>query len=276
MLPTVEQICDLFFAHNEKALVKIAEEGRFDFSIISPEKKDKNRSFIHIAILSNMTKLVKTLFNSGHYDVNKRDSQGYSYLSAAVLKGNYDLVDFFMDDMNIDDKNCINSARSIDMIKYLVDKGMDIEYIDRYGNNLLQNAIRWDLLDIAYWLITNYDKSFNINMKEATTGKTLLHSAVMCQNTSCMKYLLDKGFDIYIEDKRHNTPIMYAAKFGKFDSYKWLDEYKRNNGFDMKSTKEYYEMSVINKILNEQENYALKHHRDITNFTKIKQYRRSH
>lgn len=278
MFPSVERICDLFFERNEKELIKIAKADKFDFTIISPEKKDKNRSFIHLAILNNMTKLVMVLFDSGHYDVNKRDNHNLSYLSAAVVKDDYDLVDYFIDDLHIDDHDCINSARTIDMIKYLVEKGMNINHNTESAdkNDLLQNAIKWDLLDIAYWLLTNYSNEFNINEKEIYTGKTLLHSAVMCQNKSCMKYLLDRGFDINIEDRKEQTPLMYAARFGKYDSYVYITEYKKEHKIPTDTPAALVETARITKILDEQEKFMLTHHKDPKPFIDIRLYRRNH
>ncbi|XP_028411499.1 serine/threonine-protein kinase/endoribonuclease IRE1-like [Dendronephthya gigantea] len=78
------------------------------------------------------------------------------------------------------------------MVKYLVDKGADINGKKTNGWTVLHSAVTEVLLEMVKYLV---DKGADVNGK-MTNGWTVLQSAVTESTLEIVKYLVDKGADV--------------------------------------------------------------------------------
>lgn len=61
-----------------------------------------------------------------------------------------------------------------------------------------------------------------INTKDSTTGETALHIVVQRRDSTWLGYLLQKGANPNLADKKGTTPLMLATQLGYVDGIDWL------------------------------------------------------
>lgn len=91
-----------------------------------------------------------------------------------------------------------NTDTRKDMLKLLIENGLDIDFKDKYGDNLLALLCRFsdkhdrNAPEIAKFLI-NYGVSFT---ETNNSGNTLLRKAVVAENISLVSLFIDYGADV--------------------------------------------------------------------------------
>lgn len=61
-----------------------------------------------------------------------------------------------------------------------------------------------------------------INTRDATTGETALHIVIQRRDSTWLGYLLQKGANPNLADKKGTTPLMLATQLGYVDGIDWL------------------------------------------------------
>lgn len=61
-----------------------------------------------------------------------------------------------------------------------------------------------------------------INTRDGTTGETALHIVIQRRDSTWLSYLLQKGANPNLADKKGNTPLMLATQLGYIDGIDWL------------------------------------------------------
>ncbi len=102
-----------------------------------------------------------------------------------------------------------------EVVKYFVDKGVDVNKVDNEGNTPFINAASSKDLDV---ITTLFPKVKNINAVNAK-GESALTNAVKGSSGEVVAFLLDKGADIKIEDKAGNNLAYY-----------WVQSYRAPRG----------------------------------------------
>ena len=61
-----------------------------------------------------------------------------------------------------------------------------------------------------------------INTRDGTTGETALHIVIQRRDSTWLGYLLQKGANPNLADKKGTTPLMLATQLGYVDGIDWL------------------------------------------------------
>jgi uncharacterized protein len=97
----------------------------------------------------------------------------------------------------------------------LLEKIQNINTLNDEENNLLQVALTYERIEIAFELIK---RGINVN-NQNNSGQTALHYSAEPNKLEIAKVIMDHGGDLSIEDKYGNTPL-WTATFearGKYD-----------------------------------------------------------
>ena len=106
---------------------------------------------------------------------------------------------------------------SLDNVKYLVEKGEDVN--KEYTSGLpLKIAVENSKFKIIKYLV---EHGARINNNETYTP---LHIAISKENLQIVKYLIDNGADIEAKETSERTPLMHATDLGNFEIVKLLVE----------------------------------------------------
>ena len=100
-------------------------------------------------------------------------------------------------------------AGFVTLVKWILDKGMDVNIKDNYEATPLHRA-SW-INNIAHCQLLLDHKDINVNAR-TLSGRSPLHRAAMEGNSTIVKLLLDKGADINQEDNNGLTPTQSLLK----------------------------------------------------------------
>ena len=108
-------------------------------------------------------------------------------------------------------------------LRFLVESGTDLTLRADSGDNTLMIAARSGRVDSVKYLIED-GKMSSLNQVN-NQGETALMVAASGPNDAhalCVKFLVEAGADLYVQDEFGNTALMLAAKAGGFNSVKYL------------------------------------------------------
>ena len=177
------------------------------------------------------------------------DEVGWTLLHQAVCYENTEFIDALLArnfDINIKGKHDgrtplhVAASKGVNITKYLLDKGADVNAVNNYGdtplfgavednnkiakeilkgNNKL-NALQKESMELIRLLLS---KGADINHK-TNYGTTVLHFAIQEKNTALIKFLVGKGADINIRNKKNQSAIYLAALNNQMDVVLFLLE----------------------------------------------------
>ena len=105
----------------------------------------------------------------------------------------------------------------IGVIRFLLDKDLDLNYQDRGGWSALHNAARRGDVEIVRLLI---DKKAKIDL--LTRGGTPLNSAAEKGHVEALQFLLEQGANANAQDSFERTPLSLAAKKNHKAGHHWI------------------------------------------------------
>jgi ankyrin repeat protein len=214
-------------------LMLASEKGRIDVvERILPYIKDINdwdmsgNTALMYACQNECWDVVEELIKLGA-DANIIGNSGQTVISyikdEELLKK---MIDIGMD-VNIKDEHG-NTAlivaiknKDIEFAKYLIEKGADIKLCNDDGRSAICVAIENELNDFAFEMI---EQSGGIESDIASNKKSFLHVAVIFGNIEFIKELLDKGININIKDAHGENALMYAIRGGAIEIAEFLIE----------------------------------------------------
>jgi len=95
------------------------------------------------------------------------------------------------------------------LVRILVDKGVDVNKADRYGNTPLILASYYNNENIVNYLI---EKGADVH-KENIYGNTALLEACKEKHETIIQRLIENGAEVNIENKDNDTPLLIACKY---------------------------------------------------------------
>lgn len=107
----------------------------------------------------------------------------------------------------------IKKKVDVDILKLLVESGLDLEYEDSNGIGIFDEAMNYNDLDFIKYLIE--EKGFNPNVTNRKSGFTPLMQAVSYGHIEIVKYLVNLGVEVDIKDNFGFSAKEYARKLGQ-------------------------------------------------------------
>ncbi|MBN2858477.1 MAG: ankyrin repeat domain-containing protein, partial [Candidatus Delongbacteria bacterium] len=151
-----------------------------------------------VAVILFMTAVL--LF--GVTDIKTAITNSDLVLVKSMIEGNKDLLESRIDTY-FTPLNYAALEGKTDIVKYLVDKGADINTRDREGSIPLQNAAIKGYFEIVKILVEN---GSDVNYKDYN-DVTPLHFACMSGNLEMIKFLESKGANLKGVNSNGNTPL---------------------------------------------------------------------
>ena len=217
---------------------------------------DGMTTVLHLAATSGDLEYFTTIVSLG-FDINSLDSDGYTPLYKAIEYGCVSIAKYLISQPNClcetltKDKNttllldAAGELGDLSLVQCLVERGVDVNIEDKYGNTPLYMACIYNHLPVVEYLTAQPNCNINsnnerhpliaaadkkhleivkhliessgcdINVREKGTGSTPLHKACYNGSLSIVEYLISKP-QCYIEaiDKKRNQPLHYAARQG--------------------------------------------------------------
>ncbi len=115
----------------------------------------------------------------------------------------------------------IRKHTSIEFIEVLLENGLDFHQTDEDGLSAIDIAIKFKRLDMVKYCI---DKGVDINTTKRPSGIKPITLAACFNNTQIVQLLLDNGAEINSEDKMGMSAKDYAKKLGQKKMLVYLDE----------------------------------------------------
>ena len=107
----------------------------------------------------------------------------------------------------------------IDVIRFLLENGAEVNAKDRSGATPLYTPIKYGHTDIVKLLIK---EGAEVDITNRYVNQTPLHWAVKNGRFDIVKFLLENGADINAIDNAGETPLHLAVKNGRFDIVKLI------------------------------------------------------
>ncbi|TMW69652.1 hypothetical protein Poli38472_001808 [Pythium oligandrum] len=171
-----------------------------DTNALSPD----GRTVLHSAYLGGNVDVIKRLLDLG-LDSAAKDGNGYTSLRFACNGGHIAVVEMLLADgadiqvVDEDNETIFHAAcrGSLDVVKRMVELGLDVNTVNKYGKNALHAAVESKNLDITRYLVTEYGLDTNSVAKH---GVTVVHSACCGGSVEIVKFLLERGLDVNTAD----------------------------------------------------------------------------
>lgn len=164
-----------------------------------------------------MESLAKAIEQDSLIQVKQIIDNGVDLSQPLVLGSEYDLdspdevgVLFF----------AIRKHASIELIKLLLEHGVDIFEVDKEGVSSLDVAIKFKRYDVVQLCI---DSGFDLNTTKRKSGITPLMLASCFNDIDMLKLLLENGAKIDNKDKFGMNAIEYARKLGQTKTAEFLE-----------------------------------------------------
>lgn len=118
----------------------------------------------------------------------------------------------------------IKNRCSFEIFEILVESGADFEEVDEEGVSLLDDAIKKGRVDIVKYLV---DKGIDPNKTKRKSGFTPLMAAVSYGDEEITKFLLSLGVEVDKKDSFNYSAKDYARITGHKRFIEIIEDYKR-------------------------------------------------
>ena len=115
----------------------------------------------------------------------------------------------------------IRKYASMEMLKLMLENGVDIHEVDSDGISALDMAIKFKRKEVIQFCL---DRGFDLNISKRKSGITPVMLAACFSDIEMMELLLGNGGDINSKDKSGMAPKDYAKKLGQKKMLDFLDE----------------------------------------------------
>jgi len=206
---------------------------------LNAKDKNKNNAF-SLSIINEDASENLSLFLLEKGSDYKEMYKGLTLLNAAVVSGKLNilkaLIDKGMEIKQLDDENhsLLHFAvkeEHVGIVSYLLEQGLDANQKDKDGNTSLYYSAGYKRSPKIASLLLAHSADINaINNKQETS----LHRAAQSNNTLVASLLTDKGIDINAKSSDGTTPLLLAIKkqnkeIAKLLIYKGADKSIQNN-----------------------------------------------
>lgn len=110
------------------------------------------------------------------------------------------------------------SSGEIEKVKYLIEKGANINAKDKYGQNVLHSTSTHSEVNIIKYLLA---KGMDVDAKDSS-GQTTLHKAALHGNINVIQFFIDNGADINTRSQSGDTILFNPVIIGNLEVVKYL------------------------------------------------------
>ncbi|XP_063923686.1 uncharacterized protein LOC135137861 [Zophobas morio] len=229
---------------------------------------EENNTLLHYASLSleDNEDVIKLLIEKG-INVDAQELNGTTALHLACQTGNYKNTKMLLDSEAsiyiVDEKGnnplhyASKSTKSNpDIIKLLLEKGMDVDAQNVNGATALHIACGHSNYDVAKVLL---DFGASIDTVDKHDKNALHYAAQFCpENRDVLKLLIQKGIDLNAQDQNGTTALQIACREGVYDNAETLldsgaliavTDHHQNNSLHYASAPKKDNRSVIQLLL---------------------------
>ncbi|ORX49588.1 ankyrin, partial [Piromyces finnis] len=214
--------------NNDDTPVALAEKNDDKKKININAQNNKGLTLLHYAWEQGNEKIVKYLIEKGADTSIKSNNRSTSLHWACKSKSdNINLVKYLIEEKGLDIKikdkyekipfhyACYKGNENI--VKYLIKKGANPRAKNSYGRISLHFACgaEKENINLVKYLIEVIGLDINAqNKNRDDKGNTLLHIACQRGDKDMVKYLIDNGANIFIQNNNNDTPMTLAKKNG--------------------------------------------------------------
>jgi ankyrin repeat protein len=190
------------------------------------ENKRGNTAFYYVVsnargFSSNGYEIQNTFLQAGA-DINTKGSSGETLLFKVIEKGDFErvkkLIALGADPNTQDNKGERPSCREGKIIKFLIEKGADINATDDWDDTYMCTAIKQNDLELAYFLV---ERGIDLN-KRCYFDEQAIIKAVKAQNITLVKFLAENGADVNAVGYFKKNVMDYAQKEGNQEIIAYL------------------------------------------------------
>ena len=127
----------------------------------------------------------------------------------------------------------------LDNAKIYVENGIDINYMNKFGETPLALAYRAGHKDMIKYLIENGADTDVVNIKNF--GRPIFHHYVIQSDDDMVRFLIEHGADINKTDYLQHTAVLYAVDNQDYEMVEYLVE----NGADLNIVNKFNEKTTV-------------------------------
>ena len=189
------------------------------------------KNSLHIAALYGHLNLCKTLISDHKFNVHITDNKGFTALHQSACNGSYELVKFFIDKgidihlKTITGFNCLHIAACnghLNLCKKLINEhNFDVHMTDNEGFTALHRSAQ----NGSYKLIKFFTAERIDIFHKTKCGMNCLHIASLFGHLNLCKTLINiHNFDIHITNNIGFTALHCSAQNGSYELFKFFVE----------------------------------------------------
>ncbi|XWV26063.1 hypothetical protein QJ857_gp1017 [Tupanvirus soda lake] len=144
-------------------------------------------------------------------------------------------------------RNFLENA-SIRVQKYFIDNCNDLQYVDSDGGKLIHSAACYASLEIIKYLV---DKGIDIDCVETSTGKKPIHYICKYRNDDIVKYFSSLNIPLEVEDNNGNHPIHYLCKNANVTNKTVIEFIEKGINLECSNKKGMYPLHQVCRYINE-------------------------
>jgi len=115
----------------------------------------------------------------------------------------------------------IRTQASLELIRFMLENGVDLHQVDDDGISALDMAIKFKRKDVIALCL---EEGFDLNSTRRKSGITPVMLAACFSDTQMMEMLLEGGGEMNAVDKTGMSPLDYARKLGQKKMQTYLEE----------------------------------------------------
>lgn len=190
---------------------------------VNAKAKDKfGRTIVDYAARSGNEKLINSFINSGYKITNQAlifAAMGYRTVNElSVFKYLIEKTNLDLNTISPEEKNVLHYLSSKDksenQVKYFVDKGLDVNILDKDGNSALFSAVRNKNIENTRLFISKIENIPSFINLQNNFGQSALMIAAQYSSPETFEFLLKHNANMSLVDKKGNNLLFYI-----FESY---------------------------------------------------------